>query len=75
MLQDGSGNKKIPKESLEECLEESEMNVVNQYMGVNQGQNFLEDINRKFEDVYQKIEEVKLGKMFNEYGEKDIEKF
>ena len=51
------------------------MNVVNEYMGINQGPNFLEDINRKFEDVYQKIEEVKLGKMFNEYGEKEIEKF
>lgn len=38
-------------------------------------ENLIDDINRKFMEMNEKIEEVRLGKMFNDYGEKDIEKF
>ena len=48
------------------------MNLVNNMMKGEEGVSVLEDINEKFEDLYRKVEEIRLGKMFNEYGEKDI---
>lgn len=35
----------------------------------------ITQINNRFEDLYKKVEELKLGKMFNDYGEKDLERF
>ena len=52
------------------------MNIVNDIVGSNEGQkSFADEVNEKFEDIYKRIEEIRLGKMFNDYGEKDIEKF
>ena len=44
-----STNKKIPKESLQECLDNSELNVVNDIVGSNEGQkSFMDEINERF---------------------------
>ena len=56
-------------------LNESEMNLMNNMMKGEEGVSILEDINEKFDDLYRKVEEIRLGKMFNDYGEKDIERY
>lgn len=59
-------------------LDRNEMSVVENIIKGEQQSNsdpILAEINLRFEDVYRKLEEVKLGRAFNHYGEKDIQNF
>lgn len=49
------------------------MSVVDGYIKQEEETNpVLKEINNKFEDIYRRLEEFKLGKMFNEYGDKEV---
>lgn len=55
LLQESQG-KRIPKDSLQDVLDNSELNIVNDIMGNQEGQGTLiDEINNKFEDVYRRL--------------------
>ena len=68
MQQDG----KKSRDSLQGVLSDSELNVVNSMFKSDEAGGIIEEINSKFEDLYRRIEEVKVGKIMNDYGERDL---